>query len=120
MPGQLIALVGTQFCASTRKNARSVMTKAAEERKKPKDFLLGGGVISFSAKPEIKASNGGLFYVRDRGGVCFLTVAPFKMNGLMKTSCLRPEKGRATVSTRVTASMIAPRRQKKSQRWIEY
>lgn len=93
MPGQLIALVGTQFCASTRKNARSVMTKAAEERKKnPKDFLLGGGVISFSAKPEIKASNGGLFYVRDRGGVCFLTVAPFKMNGLMKTSCLRPEK----------------------------
>lgn len=29
-----------------------------KKKTKPKDFLLGGGVISFSAKPEIKASNG--------------------------------------------------------------
>lgn len=86
------------------------MTKAAEERKKKnkpaKDFFLGGGVISFSAKPEIKASTGGLSYVRHRGGGCFLTVAPFKMNGLMKTSCLRPQEGRAAVSVRLPACMI--------------
>lgn len=29
----------------------------------------------------------GLFYVRDRGTVFFLTVAPFKINGFMKTVC---------------------------------
>lgn len=32
-----------------------------------------------------------LFYVRDRGSVCFLTVAPFKINGFMRTVCLPPK-----------------------------
>lgn len=51
-----------QFCPSRNKNARLVMTKTAKtkekKKKETKDFLRGGGVISFSAKPEIKASNG--------------------------------------------------------------
>lgn len=51
----------------------------------------------------------GLFYVRDRGTVCFLTVAPFKINGLMKTLCLcwKPN----SISVNVT-SIIALRWQR--------
>lgn len=39
----------------------------------------------------------GLFYVRDRGTVSFLTVAPFKINGLMRTMWLLP-KAKPSVS----------------------
>lgn len=40
----------------------------------------------------------GLFSVKDRGTVCFLTVAPFKINGLMKTVCLHRKPRSISVS----------------------
>lgn len=59
----------------------------------------------------------GLFYVKDRGTVCFLTVAPFKINGLMKTVCLLP-KAKLDISQRYQHNRAVLT--KKSQRQIEY
>lgn len=58
-----------------------------------------------------------LFYVRDRGSVCFLTVVPFKINGLMKTVCLLPE-AKLNISQCYQHNRAV--RTKKSQRQSEY
>lgn len=89
------------------------MTKAVEE-KKPQGLLSWRRCDIVFRQTRNQGLERGLFYVRDRGGVCFLTVAPFKMNGLMKTLC------RATVRVHVSISTIAPCRQKKSERRIKY
>lgn len=49
-------------------------------------------------------SQAGLSYVKDRGTVCFLTVAPFKINGLMKTLCLHWKP--RSISASVTSIMV--------------
>lgn len=46
----------------------------------------------------------GLFYVRDRGTVFFLTVAPFKINGFMKTVCFFRKP--SSVSVSVTSIIV--------------
>lgn len=58
-----------------------------------------------------------LFYVRDEGAVLYVTVAPFKMNGLMRTMCLLT-KAKLNISQCYQHNRATPHKEVQKIDWL--